>query len=609
MKPKQTYSQRYPLAGNLAYCLGCTARRHFPLLCWCGLAVLIQVALPLLTAWMPKAVIEGISGGDWPGLARTILLFAGGIAALSGVERFFTQFIYWTKFRMNACYVQMVAKKGLATDYRNQEDSVFRQLQEESYSCCNGNFSPLTRIYDLLIGLCTGLLGLAVYWAVLSRLHFAVVLFLIAAAAASYFVNRSAIRWTEAHNPERVAFRQRLSYINEVSGDLRSAKDIRLYNMAQWFSQLYEGNMEGLAGWYRQLKQKLFRVEICDGGLSLLREGAAYGYLLYLVWQGELTAADFILYFGIIAGFSTWLSGILAQLAQLNGVSLKISSFRAFLDYPEHFCREGGIAPPQGAPASIRLKKVSYRYQGAEEYTLKNLSLTINPGEHLAIVGLNGAGKTTLVKLICGLIDPTEGRILYDGRDVREYNRLEFYRQFSAVFQQFSLLPVTVEEIVAEAPTEGLDRAKVMDALKTAGLWEKIQSLPKGLSANYGKAIFDDGVELSGGEVQKLLLARALYRSAPNLLLDEPTAALDPIAESQLYERYSGLSQGKTAIFISHRLASTAFCDRIILMEDGAVAEEGSHQSLLAARGKYYSLFEIQAKYYREHPAGEEETQ
>ena len=214
-------------------------------------------------------------------------------------------------------------------------------------------------------------------------------------------------------------------------------------------------------------------------------------------------------------------------------------------------------------------------------------------------MGLNGAGKTTLVKLLCGLIDPTEGQIFYDGIDIRKYNRTAFYRLFSAVFQQFSILPVTIAEIVSETTPENIDYNKVKRCLIVAGLWNKIEQLTNGVNSQFGKTIYDDGVEFSGGEIQKLLLARAMYKNAPVMLLDEPTAALDPIAENTLYGNYNQISFQKTTVFVSHRLASTSFCDRIILIENGKICEEGSHNELLKQNGTYRMLFETQAKYYK----------
>lgn len=593
---------QYSAVQNVLYCLKHTVRYCFPLLCWCVLEILVSTLMPVLTTVLPKVVIEVVTAGQSAGeLAVIVLGFMGGIAILSGVEAFLSKFISHQKLRMNTFYLKQVALKGLTTDYIHQENGTFRKLQTESFMCCNGHYSPLSNIYDVLIKLCTGALGLSVYGAMLMQLHGAIIAFLVLTTMVGYFLNRKIIAWTAANNPERMGYQQHMDYINRVSGDIRSAKDIRLYRMALWFSDIYNSNMRGLAGWYQRLTRKLFGVAACDSGLALLREGVAYAYLLYRIWNQQISVAEFVLYFGVVTGFSAWLGDVFAQLTALSQINLKINYFRSHLEYPETFNRSGGRMPAaDGAPKEIVLKNVRYRYEGAEQDALKNINLRIAPGEHIAIVGLNGAGKTTLVKLICGLIDPTEGQALYDGVDIREYDRREFYRAFSAVFQQFSIMPVTIEEIVAEAPAGCIDPERVKDCLTTAGLWEKVEQLSKGTKSQFGKTIYDDGVEFSGGEVQKLLLARAMYKNAPVMLLDEPTAALDPIAESTLYQNYNRISDRKTTIFVSHRLASTSFCDRILLIEDGTVSEEGTHRELLEQNGKYSMLFEMQAKYYRE---------
>jgi len=564
---------------------------------------LVSTLIPILTTILPKVVIEIVTTGQSIyKLGIAILTFMGSIAILSGVDIFLTKFIYHQKFRMNTFYLKRVALKGLTTDYINQENGIFRKLQTESFMCCNGHYSPLSNIYEILVTLLTSLFGLTVFGVMLAGLNWGIIVFLIITTVISYLLNQRIIAWTAANNKERISYQQRINYINSISGDIRSAKDVRLYKMAVWFSDIYNSNMKGIAGWYKRLTGKLFGVAVYDSGLALLRESAAYLYLLYLIWNEQLSVAEFILYFNVVTGFSAWLSNIFSQITTLNQINLKINYFRSYLEYPETFNRNGSlISPVDDGPKVIELKNVSYKYEGAEQYTLQNINLTIIPGEHIAIVGLNGAGKTTLVKLLCGLIDPTEGQVLYNGIDVREYNRIAFYKLFSAVFQQFSIMPVTIEEIVAEAPQERIDHDRVRNCLITAGLWSKIERLANGVKSQFGKAIYDDGIEFSGGEIQKLLLARAMYKSAPIMLLDEPTAALDPIAESALYKNYNKISAGRTTVFVSHRLASTSFCNRIILIENGAVCEEGTHNDLLKLRGRYYTLFEMQAKYYREN--------
>lgn len=592
---------------NIWYCIKKTSEWYFALLVLYIILTLVNAIIPILSAFLPKLVIERLtSDSDIWGLIDTIMIFMVSIAVLTGVSKFLTKYLYFEKFSINVHYLKLVANKGLTTDYINQENGTFRKLQEESFQYCNGH-SPLTQVYDVLQNLGTSVLGITVFSAVLFKLNAAVILFLVVTTAFSFYLNKRVVKWTDEHSKERMGYVQQLSYINAVSGDARSAKDIRIYPMAKWFSDIYEDNMKGIAAWYRKLTKKLFRVTACDGALGLLREGIIYLYLIYMFMSGHISVGDFVLYFGVVNDFSAWLSEIFAEASVLNQLSTKIKRFQEYLDFSEYYRREDGVHLEQEkTPKEIELKNVSFRYEKNQPYVLKNFSLVIRPGEHLAVVGLNGAGKTTLIKLICGLIDPTDGQVLYNGKPITEYNRVELYQMYSAVFQQFSIMPVTVEEIVAEAPTAQVDSERVKKCLELAGMWERIQKLPDKLQSQYGRTIYDEGNEFSGGETQKLLLARSIYKSAPILLLDEPTAALDPIAESELYQKYNQISEGKTAVFISHRLASANFCDRIILIENGAICEEGTHRELLARKGKYYNLFELQAKYYREEEvAGE----
>ena len=337
-------------------------------------------------------------------------------------KKFIEKMIYWHRFKMNSFYLRMVAHKGLTTDYPNQENEYFRKLQSESFGSCNGNYSPLTQIYDTLISFFSGLLGFAVYLGLLVQFNLFVVFFLIATTIVSYFLNGYIVKWAEKHNGEKIAYGQKLGYISDVSSDLCSAKDIRLYRMAVWLDQVYNINISGLNDWYRKYRSKVFSVSMADSGISLLREGVAYAYLIYMVVTSKMDVANFVLYFGIITGFSAWLNGLLGQINTLNRINMSFNFLRNYLEYPEKFKYDNGLTTKGMylAPKTIELRNVSYRYEGAQTNTLHNINLTIHPSEHLAIVGLNGADKTTLVKLICGLTDPTEGEILYDGINVKE---------------------------------------------------------------------------------------------------------------------------------------------------------------------------------------------
>ena len=227
------------------------------------------------------------------------------------------------------------------------------------------------------------------------------------------------------------------------------------------------------------------------------------------------------------------------------------------------------------------------------------MSFKVNRGENIAIVGENGAGKTTAVKLLCGLYYPTSGEILINGKSSRDFSNDSYFNLFSAVFQDYYFMPMTIAENICTA--SDYDRKKLFAAFDKAGISEKINSLPLKEKTYMIKDVYKDAADFSGGEKQKLLLAKAIYKNAPVLILDEPTAALDPIAENELYLKYNEMTSGKISFFISHRLSSTRFCDRILLVKDGKIAESGTHDELMALKGLYYRMYQVQSYYYKEN--------
>jgi len=392
-----------------------------------------------------------------------------------------------------------------------------------------------------------------------------------------------------------------MNYISDKASDYTIAKDIRIFNMRGWLDDIYTCALRLHQSFVARGERVYIWGNAIDMVLAFARNGIAYLYLVGLVLSDGLTAPQFLLYFSAIGGFTSWVSGILSGFATLHSQSLDISAVREFLEYDEPFRFEEGLPlePDMDKPYQLEFRNVSFRYPGADADTLKNIDLVIKPGEKLAVVGLNGAGKTTLVKLACGFYDPTEGEVLLNGENIKQYDRRDYYRHFSAVFQNFSILATTIAENIAQS-REDIDMEKVRACAKKAGLAEKIESLPQKYETHTGKEVFEDGIELSGGETQRLMLARALYKNAPLIILDEPTAALDPIAESDLYNKYSELAGGRTSVYISHRLASTRFCDRIIFMADKTITEQGTHDALIEQNGEYARLFELQSHYYRE---------
>ena len=599
--------KKYQILQNLTYCIRSTRQGYPKLLEFCLLIILVNCLVPVINAFLPKIVIDGITeGAPLQRLLAVTAALAGTLAVLGGLQKYLKQLVYWNKFKMNAWFLRQITRKGLTTDYLNQENEHFRTLQNESFTSCNGNFSFHAQTYDAIVLFFSNLLGFLAFAGILFTLNPLLIVFLCATTLISYLLNRRITKWIEANREEKAGYEHCMQYIVGAADDIRGAKDIRLYRMAAWLDGIYEKNLKGLLGWYRRYTAKLFGISAADSMLAAVREGVTYAFLLYLALSGKITVAEFVLYFNVVAGFSAWLGSMLGQITDMQRLNQSMNRFRSYLEYPEHYLRDQGKPVDDlKTPQKIELRNVSFRYEAEGKDVIRDLSLTLEPGEHLAVVGLNGAGKTTLVKLICGLTEATGGNVLYDGTDVREYNRDMYYQVFGAVFQDYSILPVTIEEIVAENECENVNPERVKTCLEQAGLLDRIEALPEGIRSRYDKAFWDDGINLSGGEIQKLLLARALYRQSPVIILDEPTAALDPVSENRLYEKYDEIMKGKTAVFISHRLASTRFCHRIVLIEDGRILEEGTHEELLAKKGRYFDLFETQAKYYRENPEGE----
>lgn len=333
--------------------------------------------------------------------------------------------------------------------------------------------------------------------------------------------------------------------------------------------------------------------------IVLARDGAAYGFLIGKVAAGELTAASFVLYFSAITSMSGLMGRILWTINRVLDGALEVSDFREGLETDGKLNHGKGIPVPKKA-FSIEFRHVSFRYPKGEKKVLDDVSFTIKAGEKVALVGVNGAGKTTLTRLMCGLLLPDEGEILLDGHTLYEYNRDEMYTLFGLIPQSYSILPCSIaKNIACVGEDEEIDSKRLWKSIEQAGLAEKIAALPLGVNTPLGRELSNDGIELSGGETQKLLLARLLYKNPLFLILDEPTAALDPIAEDQVYHQYGEITKETTSVFISHRLASTRFCDRIFLLDGANFAEVGTHEELMAAGGKYRELFDVQSKYYK----------
>ncbi len=599
---KKTPKPKYNLWQNTGFMLR-TSRKYaksvFPL---CIVLALLSAGKSVAELLIAPAILNKIElSASLGSVVLTIAAFAFVLMLLSGLRSYVDTNALFGRIAVRSQGIYLsISRKYAKTSYPNLLNTDFLALGEKASAACAGNSESSEAIWTTLTDLMTSCIGFIVYLALLTNLNLWLAALVAATTAVSYFASKRINEWGYLHRSEELELTKRIEYANKTATSREFAKDIRMFGLRGWLEDLWGSTMRLYSAFCAKRERKYIWANIIDIVLTFLRNGIAYAFLIGITVKNGLPASQFLLYFAALSGFAQWVVEILDKLSVMHKQSLDISTIREFLDWDEPFDLNGGerIAFEPNKQYEIRLDDVSFRYPKADKDTLSHINLTVHPGEKLAIVGLNGAGKTTLVKLVCGFLDPTEGRILLNGEDIRKFNRNDYYALFSAVFQEFSVLDVTVKENVAQC-VDGIDETRVWQCIDKAGLTEKIQSLPKGIETHLGRRVFKDGVEFSGGQTQRLMLARALYKNAPILVLDEPTAALDPIAENDIYQKYNDMTHGRTSFFISHRLASTRFCDRIIFVDGGKIAEEGTHDELLKNGGGYAYLFEVQSKYYR----------
>lgn len=560
-------------------------------------AILLSLTQLFIVPSIIGAVEVNVSAAE---LTTVILLFTGVLILLRAAQSYFSSCSQFGRIEVRLHIGSMIQNKALTMSYPDILNQNVRKKMDKASMLVTSNSAATEAIWTTLVNLLENVVEFIVFLSLLAVLNPLMIIAVLATTIVSFSVSNYLNDWGYRHREEEAEYSRHMNYLSEKSRDYTLAKDVRIFGMQGWIEDVYNSMLRLYRSFLARGECVYIWGNIIDVILAFMRNGIVYVFLMGGVLQGEMSAPQFVLYFNTVNLFTGGIGKIMTELAALQKQSLDICAVREFLEYPETFQMEQGIpiTPNLNIPYQIELQNVSFRYPEAEKNTLSHINLTIRQGEKLAVVGLNGAGKTTLVKLICGFLDPIEGKVLLNNIDIRTYNRQDYYRLFSAVFQDFSVLDVTIAENIAQTD-ESINRPLMEHCIHQAGLTEKIKQLPAGVNTHLGK-VFEDGIELSGGELQRLMLARALYKNAPIMVLDEPTSALDPIAESEIYNKYSELTDGRMAVYISHRLASTKFCHRIILICEGRIAEEGTHDELLAHNGHYADLFEMQSKYYRE---------
>lgn len=592
---------QYGMLSNVLYMVRHAAA--FPRVLWMlGIQVVTGVMISVVTLYMAPSFLRILEEhASVAKLSAVIGGFSLALILLNGLETYIKINNQSGRVAVRLDIMREMNRKVGSCSYPLLNDQKFQDRLAGAKYAVSNNIAPAEKIWDTLYLLLKNGICFCIYLALMVNVKPVLIVATVAITVADFVVVRRFDNWNHEHQEEEGEIIRKDRYLYNSARDPKLAKDIRIFGMKEWLWDIREDICRLRRNFLNRREKNTICKNVTETLLDLLRNGCIYTYLLIITLQGGLSASEFLLYFTAASGFTGWVTGILANVTELNRQSMKISLVRELCGMKEPFLFEGGreLVWEKGVTYEFEFRDVTFRYPDAEKPVLEHFNLKIKGGEKLAVVGLNGAGKTTLVKLLCGFLDPDSGQVLLNGVDIREYNRRDYYKLFGAVFQEFSVLGAAIAENVAQSAEPDMER--VRSCVEQAGLKERIERFPDQYETKLGKSLYpEEAVELSGGEMQRLMLARMLYKHAPVMVLDEPTAALDALAERDMYERYADFSRGNTAVFISHRLASTRFCDRVILLDGGRVLEEGTHEYLMEQGGKYAELFEIQSEYYKE---------
>lgn len=595
----------YGFLNNFIYALNIERKSNLRLLAITLIKPIGDIVGTLLNSYAPKYVLSFIED-DLP--FNTIIMYTVIICLIMMILDVISTTCYNSfefEYRKTEGYVEKKRMDKLFhTDLKNMESPDFLDYAQRAKTALNRGKGFHGVLYQsrnfiaqgTLMILSAALIGIQ---NLLMMIIFIVISFGIVKIS-SFFTKRDKIKFSDAMAPTW----RKMNYLESTTKNFDFAKDIRLFNMSNAFFNQLSGVNETYKELNRKHHNRMVLWEVSLGSVLIVQKILMYTWLVYNVVTGAYQISDFVLYVGLVSTFHASVGYVNWIYSDMRTNSLMINDYRNFVDWKEDREtadeKDGHITEINLDKFEFRFENVSFKYPGHDNYVLKNVNLTIKNGAKLAVVGVNGAGKTTFIKLMMKLYEPSEGRILLNDVDIKEYNREEYFKLFSPVFQNVECFAMPIYQNISFAEVDKTDMNKINEVLEQSGLSEKINSYEKGIHTNLLKIFDKEGIDLSGGEKQRLAMARALYKDGKVIILDEPTAALDALAEDRMYREFENMIYGKTAVFISHRLGSTRFCDKIAMFEDGTIVEEGTHEELMAKNGKYAYMFGIQSQYYDE---------
>ncbi len=579
----------------LKYMIGFAWKYKKSYLVFLGIEQILYLFLGLVTVVFPGYILAAIfEREDFVWFLQVSGVYCGAYLFFKSMAQYIRTQIYRCSYSLSMRFSIYIGEVTANIEYKYLEEEKIMNLHDRAINCVynGGFFGPLEKLFSLF----KEILMLASVIYILIRLNIFLIFLCLTAIGIVFILNYQAEKKLYDFETIKVKSERKKKYLISLFDDYTSGKEIRINGLFPFLEEKLVGIFSEIYGINRSIRLFTTRHANIESGIAVIQKIGIYVVLALESIKKGLGIGDFTIYFQAVNQFTDSMNALLKGYLALGKMGLYIDDLESFIALPYMDGMEGKENIEKEKELCFEFIHVSFRYPESDVYTLRDINLKIDSGERLSVVGANGAGKSTLIKLLLRLYKPTEGKILLNKRDINLYKYEEYIELFSVVFQDYKLLAYSVRENICLSKEYcGQEFKRV---LEESGLAEKIDRLPFGEETPLFKVYDERGIELSGGEGQKLGIARALYKDSPIVILDEPTSALDPMAEYEIYQRFGSLVKGKTSIYISHRLASVRFADNIIVLDKGCIVEEGKHDELVKANGLYSEMYHMQAEYY-----------
>lgn len=575
--------------------------RDEPLLVLLILACIVSsVLMSLAMVYLPSVAVSVVEANVEPRDATMLIFVAVAVVLLHVVEGVSYGAKGYKQLFLGRKAVCDIFLRRFEHTFQYVESAEGQQSYEKARQICRWAVEFRTTV-EGMINLSVCVASFVIFSGILSQLSIYFTFFLLGLSLVNYFSLRYMSKADAARRQIQAADYRQITYLNNISQSVRAGKDIRMFNMSGKIEKLIDASLAKLSLSRRKFESAAAVADTTEAITGFIRDAVAYSYLIYMVFNG-IALHEFVLYLGVIAQFSSFVNEFVRSFNKLKAGNNAMAEVCAYMEHdsgafePIHASHQAELKS-----ARVEFRNVCFSYEDDGPCIVDGLNLTIEDGENVAIVGLNGAGKTTMVKLICGLYKPTSGGIYIDGVNVGDIDAKTLSNHIAVVFQDSIVLPYSIAENISMKSIEDTDFDLAWDCLMQAGLYDYVKSLPNQIRTEVTRAVDENGIMLSGGQLQKIYMARALYHSSAKLMIfDEPTAALDAVAESETYEQFHRASKGHTCLYISHRLASTRFLDRIVVLSQGRIVEVGTHEELIKHGGIYAEMYKLQSRYYKD---------